>query len=108
MLDKRTEPLRLVDREDGKVALRLFPFFLERLHGAREDSALLHEPGLPFPLMLPEKPVEVEVTGGMGRVELLAMVGVEPTSSNPNVPGLSIGAYAWTCFGWADPQFWFR
>jgi hypothetical protein len=90
----------LIDHDTGVVWLRLVPFHLERLHGPypaeapRGDAARLA--GLPFPLKLDARPLDVHLHHGMS--EAAAGLGEDRQWH----------AYALTPFGWVSfptPEF---
>jgi hypothetical protein len=98
-------PPRLIDRETGVVAFRLFPYYLRRLHGdwlGEVGEAEATPSGLPFPLLPGSTPIELSLRGGMTPAQVGSRDLFEPNSKLGKAAWWQWHAYAKTSVGW-DP-----
>lgn len=96
-------PPPLFDVKRGIVTLRLYPYHLQRLHGAwptevSQSAALL--PGFMFPLLPGSRPVEVALRSGQTPKEVGPKDLIESKGGMKAVTWWDWHAYAKTPLGW--------
>lgn len=96
-------PPRLIDPATGAVTVRLYPYYLKRLHGewpAGLDEAEATPPGGPFPLLPGSQPVEIVLRPGMAPSEVGPPGLIEVNTYQGDLSWWQWLAYMQTPLGW--------